>query len=76
MIEAKNIPTIPERAANSMKTILQNLIALTIPIFENIRDAIADKAIIMTIIGDTIPAATAASPRTIAPKIDIAVPDK
>ena len=34
--------------------------AFTIPILENISDDIADNAIIITIIGDTIPAATAA----------------
>ena len=73
---AKNIPTKPSNVANRIKIIFQNLMALTMPTSENINDAMADKAIIITIIGETIPADTAASPRTIAPKIERAVPAK
>ena len=50
--------------------------AFTIPISENISDAIAESEIIITIIGDTIPADTAASPKTIAPRIEIALPER
>lgn len=53
-----------------------NLIALTILTLENISEEIAEREMTITIIGDTIPAETAASPKTIAPKIEIAVPDK
>ena len=75
-IPAKKIPTIPRVVAKSIKNIRQNLMAFTIPISENISDAIAESEIIITIIGDTIPADTAASPKTIAPRIEIALPER
>ena len=50
--------------------------ALTIEIWENIKLHIALVATTITIIGDTIPAETAASPRTIAPRIEIALHHK
>ena len=73
---ARKTPMMPARVANSMNIILHTLMAFTIPMWENISDEIAERAITITIIGETIPAETAASPRTIAPSIDIAVPDR
>ena len=70
--DAKTKPTIPKKDANIKNIIFHNLIALTIATLENIKLHIEEIAIIITIIGETIPALTAASPKTIAPSILIA----
>ena len=73
---ARNTPGIPKNVANIINIILHILMALIIPTFEYINEHIALVAIIINIIGETIPADTAASPSTIAPNIDIAEPEK
>ena len=71
----KTIPTIPRRDANIKKISFHSLMAFTIETWENIKLHIDDIAITMTMIGDTIPADTAASPRTMAPRMLMAFPD-
>ena len=76
MKSARNTPGIPKIVANIMNIILHILMALIIPAFEYINEHIALVAIVINMIGETIPADTAASPSTIAPNIDIADPEK
>ena len=68
------IPYTPKVAAPNKNIILQTLIALTTSIEENTKEEIAVTEITITIIGETIPADTAASPIIIPPKIEIALP--
>ena len=73
-IKPINIPNIPKRDARIIKIIRHHLIAEVNSIEVNTNPEIADIAITIIIIGDIIPADTAASPSTKPPNIDTAVP--
>ena len=68
------IPYIPKRLARINRSILYPLKAFPSSTDENINPAIDDIAITIIIIGDTIPALTAASPNINPPNIDMADP--
>src|SRR5574344_419548 len=70
------IPGIPKVVAQIIKTKRHHLIPFTIAGPENIKEQIAETAITITMIGETTPAETAASPKTIAPKMEMELPDK
>lgn len=68
------IPNKPYMAETNKKKNLQCLIELIISKSVKIRLDIKVIATIIIIIGETIPADTAASPKTKAPRIDVAEP--
>ena len=70
-----NTPYIPRREDNIKRIILYVLRAFDNSKEENIKPDIDDMAITMIIIGDTMPADTAASPRIKPPRIDTADED-
>ena len=68
------IPTKPKKDAEMMKRIRQNLVALMKSMSEKIRSHTDVTAMMITAKDETIPAFTAASPKTRAPTILIDVP--
>ena len=69
-----NIPYNPTKEPSNKKISFHILIELTMSLSLNKNDATDDIAITMIIIGDIIPASTAACPKTKAPTIDIDEP--
>ena len=68
------MPYKPNKPLKRMKTNLKNLKALFISMVVNVRLDINVIAITIIVIGDAIPAETDASPKTMAPSMEIAEP--